>query len=334
MFFMQQARNVPQDDRARSPAKLWPWIVLAVAAAAAAAWLGALQQPAVADSVDTPVGWGFAAGALLCLAGAVLAWFAGAALARERQAVALHDARCETQALMQMLDVWHWQSDETHRLVRWQPPQAAPASAWAGRSAGQPVWERFDARGAAHLRERMQAQAAIADLVVEQLTPPGSSTRWQMRGVPRLDASGRFSGYIGTARRIEASQGDGVTQQLLWTTLEAVPAPVLVLDGADPPRILRTNEAAARWLGRAVSPVNGRTLAELLTSQSPELRDAVTAALESGSAHTAQWQLRCSAASSAGLAADASPTRTLVLRPNTTGRPRATPRDAVPPFVH
>jgi len=334
MFFMQQARNVPQDDRARSLARLWPWLVLAAAAVGATALLSALQQPDLADSPDTSVGWGFAVGALLCLAGAVLAWFAGAALARARQTVALHDARCETQALMQMLDEWHWQSDEAHHLVRWQPPRAAPASAWAGRSAGQPVWERFDARGAAHLRERMQAQAAIADLVVEQLTPPGSSTRWQMRGVPRLDASGRFAGYIGTARRIEVPQGDGVTQQLLWTTLEAVPAPVLVLDGADPPRILRTNEAAARWLGREVSRLNGRTLTELLESQSSELRDAVTAALESGAAQTAQWQLRCSAASSGGLAAETSPTRTLVLSPSTTGRPRATPRDAAPPFVH
>lgn len=333
MFFMQQARNVPKVDRARSLARLWPWVVLAAAAVGATAWLSALQQPDVADSADTPVRWGFAAGALLWLAGAVVAWFAGAALARARQTVALHDARCETQALMQMLDVWHWQSDEAHHLVRWQPPQAAPASAWAGHSAGQPVWERFDARGAAHLRERMQAQASIADLVVEQSTTQGNSTRWQMRGVPRLDASGRFAGYIGTARCIEASPGDGVTQQLLWATLDAVPAPVLVLDGGDPPRVLRANEAAARWLGSEVSPANGRKLDELLESQSSELRDAVAAALEWGSAHTAQWQLRCSASTSGGPAADPSRTRTLMLWPNATGAWHPTPCDATPPIT-
>jgi PAS domain-containing protein len=332
MFFMQQARNVPQDDRARSLARLWPWGVLA-AAALGAAWLGALQQPDVADSPDTPVAWGFAVGALVCLAGAVLAWFAGAASARARQAVALRDARCESQALMQMLDVWHWQSDEAHHLVRWQPPRAAPASAWAGRSAAQPVWERFDARDAAHLRERMQAQAPIADLVVEQSTAPGSSTHWQMRGVPRLDASGRFAGYIGTARRIEASHDDGVTQQLLWATLEAAPAPVLVLDGGDPPRVLRANEAAARWLGHEVSRLNGRGLAELLESQPSELRDAVTTALESGSAQSAQWQLRSSASTSGGPAADPSQTRTLMLCPSATGASHPTPCDATPPTM-
>ena len=325
MFLMQQVRKVPQDERERSSARRWPWLLIAAAVLGAVVWLAGLQQPEVAGAAEPPSRWGFAAGALVALVAAVLAWFAGAALARAREALALHDARSETQALTQLLDVWHWQCDEACRLVRWQPPQAAPASAWAGRSAGQPVWERFDADSAAQLRERMQAQAPIADLLVQQSTAQGGSTRWQLRGLPRLDANGRFAGYVGTARCIDEPRTDDATPELLRAALEVVPAPMLVLDGGDPPRLLCANGAAARWLGSETPLPNGRPLPELLASQPAELRDAVATALASGSASTAEWQLRCSAAAvqRADSAADASRVLTLTAHSAASRRPGA-----------
>lgn len=314
MFLMQQLRNVPQDERERSSARRWPWLVLASAVVGAGVWLAGLQQPGIVGTGETPSRWGFAAGALLALVAAVLAWFAGAALARARGAIALQAARSETQALTQLLDVWHWQCDPACRLVRWQPPQAAPASAWAGRSAGQPLWDRFEGDSAAQLRERMQARAPITDLVVQQSSAQGRPTRWQLRGLPRLDASGRFAGYVGTARCIDEPGGDSATPGLLRATLEAVPGPMLVLDGGEPPRLLYANGAAARWLGSEAPLPNGRPLPELLAAQPSELRDAVSTALASGGASTAQWQLRCSAAASQPPESAADASRVLALR--------------------
>jgi signal transduction histidine kinase len=328
MFLMQQVRNVPQDERERSSARRWPWLVAAAAVAGAIVWLAGLQQPDLAGAPDTPPRWGFAAGALVALVAAVLAWFAGAALARAREALALHDARSETQALTQLLDVWHWQCDEACRLVRWQPPQAAPASAWAGRSAGQPLWDRFDADGAAQLRERVQARAPIHDLVVQQSNAQGSPTRWQIRGLPRLDANGRFTGYTGTARCIDEQCGDLAAPGVLRAMLDAVPGPMLVIDGGDPPRLRHANRAAARWLGSEAPLAAGRPLTELLAGQPAELREAVDAALVSGSASTAQWQLGCSAVASHRLNSPVDAWRVLALTGHPVASRRAAPADA------
>ena len=71
--------------------------------------------------------WLFAGLALLLVA---LAGFAaGRWQERERQRQALREVRAQGQLLAQLLDVWQWQSDRHHRLVRLQPPAGAPASA-------------------------------------------------------------------------------------------------------------------------------------------------------------------------------------------------------------
>ncbi|OYU80220.1 MAG: hypothetical protein CFE45_28345, partial [Burkholderiales bacterium PBB5] len=108
----------------------------------------------------------------------------------------------------QMIDVWCWQTDADHRLVKLQPPHGAPASAWvAGAFSGETLWQRFD--DAAHsLQPRLQAQAPLADLTVLQPAHlPGAPLRpWRLRGLPRFDGRGRFCGYLGVAWPLEAQQ--------------------------------------------------------------------------------------------------------------------------------
>ncbi|MFO1330900.1 MAG: ATP-binding protein [Rubrivivax sp.] len=114
----------------------------------------------------------------------------------------LRATRARQQLLDQLLDVWQWQTDRNHRLLRLQPPSDAPAAAWAAPAGGgQPLWERFDASGDPHagLRAQLESMAPLRDVAVR--SPGGAGgAHWLLRGVPRFDAEGRFEGYVGTAR--------------------------------------------------------------------------------------------------------------------------------------
>jgi hypothetical protein len=188
---------------AASPRRTPLWLAGAGALALVAAALSWLLL-AASVSVDEPAShgdpadpWRLASIGLVLLAiGAAGAWCAATQLERWRHADRLHDARAETHAWQSLLDVWQWQTDREHHLVRLQPPHGAPASAWAGRAAGQRLWERFDSGDPEALHERMAARAALVDVAATQ----AGGSRWVLRGVPRFDAAGQFAGYVGTAR--------------------------------------------------------------------------------------------------------------------------------------
>ncbi len=145
--------------------------------------------------------WWFACLALLLVA--ALAFAAGMLLARSREAAALRDARGETRLLHQLLDVWQWQTDRHHRLLKLQPPAGAPAASWADAArGGQPLWEHFDGSagdGVRALRAQLESMVPFTDVAVLQ---PGThaALQWQLRGAPRFDGEGQFAGHLGTAR--------------------------------------------------------------------------------------------------------------------------------------
>jgi len=136
---------------------------------------------------------------LLLLVAAALGWHAGVRLTRQRLAEPLREARQQLQLQIQLQRDWQWATDATHRLVRWQAPQGAPASSWVGSGAStQLLWERFaPAEPAGELRGRLDAHQPFADLA---LAAADGDARWCLRGLPCIDGQGHFSGYVGTAR--------------------------------------------------------------------------------------------------------------------------------------
>lgn len=136
---------------------------------------------------------------LLLLVAAALGWHAGVRLTRERLAEPLREARQQLTLQAQLQRDWQWATDARHRLVRWQAPQGGPASSWAGAGGStQLLWERFGAGGQAEaLRAAVDAHQPFAEL---QLLAADGEARWRLRGLPCLDAQGRFTGYVGTAR--------------------------------------------------------------------------------------------------------------------------------------
>ncbi len=152
--------------------------------------------------------WLFASLALVLVAAA--AFGTGRLLERQRQSQALREARAQGQLLGQLLDVWWWQTDRHHRLVRLQPPIGAPAAAWDGGNwGGQPLWERFEgaSQGSHGLRARLESMVPVSDAAVRPVGLPQGEP-WLLRGVPRFDAEGQFEGYVGTARSQAAALTD------------------------------------------------------------------------------------------------------------------------------
>jgi hypothetical protein len=81
-------------------------------------------------SVSGAAPWLFACLALLMVA--VAAYGAGRLHERRRRLQALREARAPGQLLPQLLDVWQWQTDRHHRLLRLQPPAGQTLDYLAG----------------------------------------------------------------------------------------------------------------------------------------------------------------------------------------------------------
>ena len=251
---------------------------------------------------------------LLLLVFAAAGWHVGVRLTRARLGEALREARAQTQQLVQLQDDWLWQTDAEHHLVRWQAPQAAPASTWVGAAATQALWERFtlaDGSGGTLLR-RLEEQTGFGEVLVHGRAEGGMAAQfsghWWLRGIARLDGSGHFAGFIGTAR--PAMPGDqpqmagrrageaadqvagqaatlarqhgleseaGLPSRSAW--LHALPGPAWLL--AEEPgqgsQLIELNDAAAQMMGGAPEVLRGQPWLACLDALPADIREAACA---------------------------------------------------------
>jgi signal transduction histidine kinase len=151
------------------------------------------------------------AGTPLALALVALALVIGALLAlramrsQQRLTDELRAARSEVQTIEQLLDVWIWRSDREHRLVSIRPPLAAPTGDWSATTESGFVWERFISTDEAALKARLLGAAPLDDVPVVLASAAGAAVRpGVLRGRSHTDAAGRFAGYHGIVRELNA----------------------------------------------------------------------------------------------------------------------------------
>ncbi|HEX2012755.1 MAG TPA: PAS domain-containing protein, partial [Roseateles sp.] len=277
-----------------SPTRLaqrrWPWVgaaALLLLLALSWLWWPAEDGAPAIGALLGALGFG-----LLLLTVAAVGWHVGVRLTRQRLGESLREARSQLQLMAQLQTDWLWQTDAQHHLVRWQAPQAAPASSWVGAAATQSLWERFalvDGEGAT-LLQRLQESAPLAGVLVEARIEGGAATqfsgRWLLRGQVCLDAYGRFQGYLGTARpvdRVSAGQQAAALAAPLpaeerashgW--IQALPGPAwLVADPGEPgARLVELNAAAAQLMGRPPEQLRGEPWRACLDGLPAEIREA------------------------------------------------------------
>ncbi len=151
--------------------------------------------PAWPVSALAPALWG-----LLLASGAGLGLMLGRQ--RRRTSAELREARERLRCIDELLDVWQWQTDAEHRLVLLSPPRSAPAADWLAARPGTLLWQHFQAADEAALRARLASQAPLDDLDVQDSAAPGGPRRFSLRGRPRTDAAGQFTGYQGLLREV------------------------------------------------------------------------------------------------------------------------------------
>ena len=146
----------------------------------------------------------------LVLVATVAAGFIVLLQRQRRLAEALRTARIEALGLADQLDVWLWRSGPDHRMAQLRPPQGTATAAWPAPQAGTPLWEQFRSTDLPALRACVEAHAPITDVSVSFAAADGVLAACRMRGRALTDAQGRFAGYIGTLRVLEAESSGAV----------------------------------------------------------------------------------------------------------------------------
>jgi hypothetical protein len=100
------------------------------------------DSPATRSGAAGPDPWWFALAAFAALA-ALGALCAVLYRHNRRLASELRAARIESHGLVDVLDVWHWQSDGAHRLRHVRPPRGSVPSAWSTSSSGSLLLDQF-----------------------------------------------------------------------------------------------------------------------------------------------------------------------------------------------
>jgi len=160
--------------------------------------------------------------------------FAGAMWAKARAAAALGEAIAARERLLALADQWIWETDVDHRLTLWRAP-AQRASAWRDAPLPGTRLEAIlasDAPAGSPFVRRMQARAPIPPQRVE-LRLGGATQSWSLRAEPRLDAAGRFAGYVGSAQPVGEAEAAEFGRAALGQLMRQVDATVLLFRRAD-----------------------------------------------------------------------------------------------------
>jgi len=188
----------------------------------------------------------------LVVALAVMAWALRTDRRLQATADALRRSQAEVRGMTSLLDVWQWRTDADLRVVELHAPpgvQALPSELIARRPL---LWELFasDEATTRQWRSQLEQRAAFTDIPAD--TALADRPPCVLQGVALRDDTGRFTGYMGTARDLIDRR-----DELLDEVIQTLPTPALrvCLSLAGQPTALNGhNSAASQWLGDAAPP--------------------------------------------------------------------------------
>jgi signal transduction histidine kinase len=191
------------------------------------------------------------------------AYTIGTLRARSRGEESLRAARALLLETSRLQADWAWESDASHRLLRWQGPAQAQSAHCA----------LFDA---AALGARLQSRQPFSGLRLRLAQAVDGSHTWELRGTPRHDDQGRFSGFAGAARPLDELESLRDAAAALPVLLAAHAGPAVLLADPGTGWQLQQLNAAAQALWPDVQPGTAAALP-------PALAQALSAAAGDGS---------------------------------------------------
>jgi signal transduction histidine kinase len=195
----------------------------------------------------------------------------------------LREARAAARRWQDLQEAFVWRTNAGHRLISWQGPGLPERAHCALFDPMEAVTPPDALPG---LGERLRSQVAFSGLRLHRTQPQDGARHWELSGLPQVDDLGAFSGYLGTARpmdAIDAMQGAAAALPALMACTDA--ATLVALPGPGGWHATHASEAARqRWPGLA----EGTGL------------DALVAALPEPARRAAQVHLQAAADAQAG----------------------------------
>jgi signal transduction histidine kinase len=260
------------------------------------------QALSTGTAVTTGPGlWWFLALALVMAA--ALAYLLGRAwTARQGQheVLKLRQQLRELRAKQASLGGYRWQSDAEHALVEWVGPDQSTQTSCPlflpPTDGGGDAAAALELQVPKALQAQLQAQQGFGGLRVRANTAWAGSKGWELRGAPQHDETGRFVGFVGSARPTDDEDGLRAAAALLMPTLRASPAPtVLAWNRGQGWNVADLNPAARlRWPALLV----GSPIAQAASAVPQSLLEALDNLDSSGSfsaSHAPGWRLEVTA---------------------------------------
>ncbi len=159
---------------------------------------------------------------------------------------------------------WVWQTDEEHRFTYISPQFTEQTGIFTESMIGRSpidILLKDSPELATRHRKTVEARRPYRDLTYSLVLPDGRRVWFRTNAMPRFDASGRFTGYLGTTRNItEAFTNKRQLDENLAITshlLDAVPdAIVFCLPDRS---IVKVNPEFSRLFGYTADEVRGKT---------------------------------------------------------------------------
>ena len=222
-------------------------LLIALAGAERAGWIGDLQVP-----VAQPLAARVVTLWLVLLAGLALGLILARALSRA-------DARARSReqrfaGLLAVAADWYWETDAQFRFTYMSEQVGGGSGLDAARRLGKAPWEiegfGLDAIAMDAHRADLESHQDFANLQLKRRGPEGRPRWYAVSGRPRFDARGKFLGYWGVGRDIDAEKqaeaARAATEARYRELFARSPSPLVLHHDAT---VLDANDAALALFG-------------------------------------------------------------------------------------